>query len=350
VSALLRKLSEATGVSGREDEVRAMLVEELRGTADSARVDAMGNLVAMRRGTGASKLRVLIAAHMDEVGLMVTQVEDSGMLRFARVGGIDERILPARPVTIGPNRVPGVIAIKPVHLAEKGETDRVAAPKDLVIDVGATTKAEAERLVARGDVAAFLSEYVEPLPGSAWRTVQGKAFDDRAGCALAVALLAERLPFDLVAAFTVQEEVGLRGARVAAYAECPDCAFVLECTGANEMPVKKDLSPSTRLGAGPAITVMDASFIADPRLVDLLSATASRLGIPHQFKQPNIGGTDAGAIQRARAGVPSVTLAVPCRYIHAPTGILNLDDFDHALALMRESLQRLPGVIERSAT
>ncbi len=163
MSALLRKLSEAVGVSGREDEVRAILVEEIRGRADSARVDALGNLVAIRRGTGASKLRVMLAAHMDEVGLMVTQVEDGGMLRFARVGGIDERVLPARPVTVGAKRVPGVIAFKPVHLTEKGETDRVVPAKDLAIDIGAASKAEAERLVARGDHACFLSEYVEPL-------------------------------------------------------------------------------------------------------------------------------------------------------------------------------------------
>jgi tetrahedral aminopeptidase len=350
MSALLRRLSEAIGVSGREDEVRDILIEQIRGTADGARVDAMGNLIATRRGSGASKLRVMLAAHMDEIGLMITQVEDGGMLRFARVGGIDERILPARPVTIGAKRVPGVIACKPVHLTEKGETDRVMGAKDLVIDIGASSKAEAERLVARGDHACFVSEYVEPVAESAWRTVQGKAFDDRAGCAIAAALLAERFPFDLVVAFTVQEEVGLRGARVAAYAEHPDCAFVLECTGANEVPVKKDLSPSTRLGAGPAITVMDGSFIADRRLVDLLAGTASAHGIPHQFKQPNVGGTDAGAIHRARDGIPSVTLAVPCRYIHAPAGILNLDDFDHTIGLMRESLQRLPGAFERSAT
>lgn len=350
MSELLRRLSEAIGVSGREDEVRGILVEEIRGKADGARIDALGNLVAIRRGTGASKLRVMLAAHMDEVGLMITQVEDGGTLRFSRVGGIDERILPARAVTIGAKRVPGVIACKPVHLTEKGDCDRVMSAKDLVIDIGATSKAEAERLVARGDHAAFASEYVEPLEGSAWRTVQGKAFDDRAGCAIAAGLLAERFPFDLAVAFTVQEEVGLRGARVAAYAERPDCAFVLECTGANEMPVKRDLSPSTRLGAGPAITVMDGSFIADRRLVEHLAGTASRLGIPHQFKQPNIGGTDAGAIQRARDGVPSVTLAVPCRYIHSPAGILALDDFDHALQLMRESLARLPGAFERSAT
>lgn len=350
MSALLRRLSEAIGVSGREDEVRAILVEEIRGKADEARVDAMGSLVAVKRGTGAADLRVMLAAHMDEIGLMVTQVEDNGMLRFARVGGIDERVLPARPVTVGAKRVPGVIAFKPIHLTEKGETERVAPAKDLVIDIGAASKAEAERLVARGDHAAFVSEYVEPPAGSAWRTVQGKAFDDRAGCAIAAALLGGRFPFDLVVAFTVQEEVGLRGARTAAYAERPDCAFALDCTGANEVPVKKDLSPSTRLGAGPAITVMDASFIADRRLVDLLAGTAAKAGIPHQFKQPNIGGTDAGAIQRVHGGVPSVTLAVPCRYIHSPAGILNLDDFDHALELMRETLARLPGAFERSAT
>jgi putative aminopeptidase FrvX len=350
MSDLLRRLSEANGVSGREDEVRAILVEEIRGKADAARVDSIGNLVAVRRATGSSPVRVMVAAHMDEVGLMVSQVEDTGFLRFAKVGGIDDRVLPGRPVVIGPKRVPGAIALRPPHLVEKSERDRAIAAKDLVIDIGAASRAEAERLVQRGDHACFATEYVEATAGSPWRAVQGKAFDDRAGCAILARLLADRWPVDLVAAFTVQEEVGLRGARVAGWAEQPDWAFALECTGANEIPVKRDLSPSTRLGGGPAVTVMDASYIADPRLVELLTSSAGRLGTPYQVKQPNIGGTDAGAIQRTRRGVPSVTLAVPCRYIHSPCGVLTLEDFDHTLALMQEALRRLPEALGRNAT
>jgi endoglucanase len=343
---ILQKLSEAHGVSGHEEEVRSIILEEIRDRVEECRIDAVGNLIARRRGTGGSKLRVLAAAHMDEVGLMITQVEDNGLLRFAKVGGIDDRVLPDRAVLVGGKRVPGVIAIKPVHLTEKGERDKVIEWKQLTIDIGASGKAEAEKLVQRGDCAVFATEFRALAgPGSAWRTVQGKAFDDRAGCAILAELLKERFPFDLSAAFTVQEEVGLRGARVAAYAEDPGAAIVLECTGANEVPAKQDRSPSTRLGFGPSITIRDSSFIADPRLVEHFSAVARGQGIPHQYKQPNIGGTDAGAIQRVREGVASIVLSVPARYIHSPAAIMELGDFENALTLAREALMRLPDAL-----
>jgi endoglucanase len=343
---LLKSLSEAHGVSGREEEIRSIILEEIRDRVDAARVDAMGNLIARKNGTGESALKVLLAAHMDEVGLMITQVEDGGLLRFAKVGGIDDRVLPARAVMIGDRRVPGVIGVKPVHLTEKSEREQVTGWKQLAIDIGASGKSEAEKLVQRGDRAVFATEFRELADGaSAWRTVQGKAFDDRAGCAILAELLKERFPFDLSAAFTVQEEVGLRGARVAAFAENPDFAIVLECTASNEVPTRRDVSPSTRLGAGPAITIRDNSFIADPRLVELFSDTARDLGIPHQFKQPNIGGTDAGSIHRARAGVPSITIAVPARYIHSPAAIMDLNDFDATIVLAREALRRLPAAV-----
>jgi putative aminopeptidase FrvX len=342
---LLQRLSEAHGVSGHEEAVRAILLEEIRGRVDSCRVDRMGNLIAVKKATAGSSLRVLVAAHMDEVGLMITGAEDSGMLRFSPVGGIDERVLPARLVWIGDRRVPGVVGMKPIHLQEKGERDRVPEARQLYIDVGASGKAEAEKLAARGDVAVFATEF-RALSGSGQaggaRILQGKAFDDRAGCALLADLLKERFPFELVAAFTVQEEVGLRGAQVAAWAERPDAAVVLECTGANEVPTRRDLSPSTRLGAGAAITIRDTSFIADPRLVELFGSTAREKNIPHQYKQPTIGGTDAGAIHRVREGVPSITVAVPARYIHSPAALMDLADFEAAAALAREALQRLP--------
>ena len=246
-------------------------------------------------------------------------------------------------VLIGPKKVPGVIGVKPVHLLEKGERDRVIESRQLAIDVGATGKGEAEKLAPRGELALFATEFRALSDASTGRRiVQGKAFDDRAGCALLADLLRERFPFDLVAAFTVQEEVGLRGARVAAWAEKPDAAVVLECTGANEVPTTRDTSPSTRLGMGPAITLRDTSFIADSRLVELFRTAAREKSIPHQYKQPNIGGTDAGSIHRARDGVPSLTVAVPARYIHSPCAILDLDDFENTAALAREALHRLP--------
>lgn len=344
---LLQKLSEAFGVSGHEEEVRALILEEIKGSVDECRVDAMGNLIARRKGSRSSSLRVLAAAHMDEVGLMVTQIEDTGLLRFAKVGGIDDRVLPARAVFVGDARVPGVIGSKPVHLTEKGERDKVMEYKQLAIDVGASSKGEAEKLVRRGDCAVFATDFLQLASSTAWRALRGKALDDRVGCAVLVELLKEKLPFELIAAFTVQEEVGLRGARVAAYAEDPDAAVVLECTAANEVPNRRDVSPSTRLGEGPAVTVMDNSFIADSRLVEHFLSVAARKSIPVQVKQPNIGGTDAGAIQRSRRGVPAITIAVPARYIHSPAAIMNADDFDRTVALVREAMPRLPNALRK---
>ena len=338
----LKKLSEAAGVSGHEDEVRHIVIDIIADQVDEYCVDSMGNVIALKKGDGSSKLRVMVAAHMDEVGFMISHIEDNGLLRFFKVGGLDDRILPAKVVWIGDKKVPGLIGFKPVHLTERNERNKPIKHQHLTIDIGASSKAEAEKLVQRGDYATFATEFVELDPdGESWRSVRGKAFDDRAGCAVLIELLNVQYPFDLYAVFTVQEEVGLRGARVAAFAVEPDLAFALEGTGANEIPTKKDISPSTRLGHGPAITVMDRSFIADKRLVRLLIDTAEELGIPYQIKQPGIGGTDAGAIHRTKEGVPSVTVAVPCRYIHSLAAILSLDDFDHTVQLVRESLLRL---------
>jgi endoglucanase len=338
----LKKLSEAVGVTGHEDEVRAIVIEAIADQADEYRVDSIGNVIALKKGDGSSALRVMVAAHMDEVGLMVSHVEKSGELRFVKVGGLDDRILPAKMVWVGDDKVPGAIGAKPVHLTERKERNKVIKYNQLVIDIGAGSREEAQKRVKVGDYAAFATEFVELDPnGENWRAVRGKAFDDRAGCAVLIELLKTRYPFDLYGVFTVQEEVGLRGARVAAFAVEPDLAFVLEGTAANEIPTKKDVSPSTRMGQGPAITIMDRSFFADRRLVRLLVDTAEELDIPHQFKQPGIGGTDAGAIHRSKEGVPSATVSVPCRYIHSPAAMLRLDDFDHTVKLMRESLLRL---------
>jgi endoglucanase len=245
-------------------------------------------------------------------------------------------------VWIGDKKVPGVIGIKPVHLTKESEQDKPIDDKKLTIDIGASNKAEAEELVKRGDYATFATKFVELDPdGESWRAVRGKAFDDRVGCAILIELLTTQYPFDLYAAFTVQEEVGARGARVAAFAVEPDYAFALEGPAANEVPTKRDISPSTRLGHGPVITIMDRSLIADQRLVRLLIDTAEELQIPYQFKQPGIGGTDAGAIHLTKEGVPSAVVSVPCRYIHSPAAILSLDDFDYTVKLMRESLIKL---------
>ncbi len=334
---ILKELSEAYGVSGNEDSVRSILMDAVQDHVDEIRIDALGNLLTVKHGTGRDPMRTLVAAHMDEVGLMVVGHDDSGLLKVRAVGGIDARLLPGTLLAVGAERIPGVIGIKPIHLLESGEMKKVSKIEKLAVDVGAKGKDEAEELAPLGTYATFATRYRELGPA-----VTGKAFDDRAGCAVLVELLrGERFAFDLHGVFTVQEEVGLRGARVAGFAVDPDCAFALEGTIADDIPKEKDVSPTTELGKGPAITVMDRSFIADRRLVRLLTNTADELDIPYQFKQPGLGGTDAGALHLAREGVPSATVAVPSRYIHSPVALLNLEDFDNTVRLMLESLSRL---------
>lgn len=344
---LLKDLSEARGVSGDEGAVREVLVEAVKGLVDEHRVDALGNLISLRRARrpvkeGRWPRTVMVAAHMDEVGLMVTDINSDGTLRFKKVGGIDDRVLLSKQVLIGKNAVPGVIGYPPIHLIPRSDREKAPDIGKVAIDIGATNKAAAERLVSPGDYATFTTAF-QVLDEGGLRTVKGKAFDDRAGCAALVELLREDYALDLYAVFTAQEEVGLRGARVAAYAVHPDVAFALEGTICDELPKKSDVSPVTELGKGPAITLMDQSVITDRRLVQVLVDTAERLGIPYQFKRATAGGADAGAIHLAREGVPSAVVAVPSRYIHAPVSMLSLNDLDHTVQLMTAALHTLEG-------
>lgn len=345
----LKTLSEARGVSGNEGEVRYLLAQALRDTVDEMITDTIGNLITVRRGTGQSPPRVMVAAHMDEVGLMVVAAENSGYLRFRPVGGIDARVLPAKRVLVGKDRVPGIIGVKPVHLTEPSERRNVLKIDQLYIDIGAKTKEEALGIAPVGELVTFDTpfQYLQgaqaegELPSG---RISGKAFDDRAGCFILLNLLQKQYGFDLYGVFTVQEEVGLRGARVAAFGIDPDLAFVLEGTVCDDSPKEDDVSPTTTLGLGAAISVADASVIADRRLVDLLIETAEAEGIPYQIKQPMVGGTDAGAIHLQREGIPSVPVAVPSRYIHSPESVIDLRDLHHTIRLVGAALDRLPTV------
>jgi len=339
---LLEQLSNAFGPSGNEDEVRRILARALRHHVDELKTDALGNLIAFKRGSGAEpRLRVMVDAHTDEVGLMITRIEKNGLLGFRIVGGIDDRLLMAKGVVIGEKRLPGVIIAPPVHLTRDDQRKQVVKVEQLYIDVGATSDDEARELVRIGDYGTFDTRF-QVLDSGQLRTVKGKAFDDRAGCAVAAALAEEEYEVDLYLSFSAQEEVGLRGAKVAAFRLQPDLAFALEGTVCDDTPKEQDISATTRLGGGPAISLMDRSFIADRRLVELLTSTARAQGIPYQFKQPGVGSTDAGAIHLAGAGVPAVAVSVPCRYIHGPVSMLSLQDFDHLVALMKASLKALP--------
>jgi endoglucanase len=339
---LLEDLSNAFGPSGAEDEVRRILVRALRSQVDDLRADALGNLIAFKRGHGPEpRLRVMIDAHTDEVGLMVSEVKKDGLLGFRVVGRVDDRLLLSKAVLIGQDRVPGVIVSPPVHLTDASQRNKVVKIKDMAIDIGASSAKEAETHVQLGDYGIFATQF-EALTDHGLRVVKGKAFDDRVGCAVAAAVADGDYPFDLYLSFSAQEQVGLRGAQVAAYAIQPDYAIALEGTICDDLPKETDTSPTTELGKGPAITVMDRSFIADRRLVALLRETAEAEAIPYQIKQPGKGSTDAGAIHLSRAGVPAVALSVPCRYVHAPASLLSLNDMDHTVDLLRAALARLP--------
>jgi endoglucanase len=339
---ILEALSNAFGPSGCENEVRQVVLGAIADKVDEYQVDHLGNIIAFQKGTANPGFKVMVAAHMDEVGLMITHADESGLLHFTKVGGIDDRVLPAKVVRIGEKRIPGVIAMKPIHLLTRSERKKVVVYDRMVIDIGVSTKAEAEKLVHKGDYAAFDVQFEE-----LGELVKGKAFDDRAGCAVLVSLIENGpYPFDFYPVFTTMEEVGLRGARVAGYSVMPDVAFALEGTICDDGPKEEDVSPTTVVGKGPAISVMDRSVVADRRLVRLLVETAEAEGIAYQFKQPLKGGTDAGAIHLAKTGVPSLPVAVPSRYIHSPVCMLSKKDFENTVKLMTSALRRLtPDVV-----
>lgn len=336
MNELLQQLTECDGVTGNEKPVRLLLRDLIADHVDEYWADPVGNLIALKRGTGASDLRVMVDAHMDEIGLIITDIAADGSLGFDKLGGIDNRTLSGKVVRIGAKQVPGVIGLKPVHQV-KSLKERRGVPGKLRIDVGATKKDQVKGKVKPGDYAAFVSAYTELGP-----TAIGKAFDDRAGCAAIVDLLrGERYPFDLYASFTVQEERTMAGAQVASYRVQPDVAIVLECTPAYDLPNENDVSPNTRLGAGPCVYLMDRRTLHDPRLVRHVMHSAEANAIPFQIRQPGGGGTNAGRIQQAASAVPVVTIGLPGRHAHTPSGLINLDDYANLVKLADASLRAL---------
>ncbi len=339
---ILKKLSEAFGVSGKEDAVRKIILEAIDGHAESIRIDPMGSVTAIKKGTGEGLPRVMLAAHMDEIGFMVTGFDGSGLIRFQNVGGVDARILPGLRVIIGQDAVQGVIAHPPIHLNNDKSVKQVSS---LRIDIGSTSKDAAQGKVQVGDRITFASQFMEIKE----TMVRGKALDDRVGCALLIDVL-QGGPYaaDVLAAFTVQEEIGLRGATVAAHALKPDIGFALEATPAHDLPNAAgdqddpdDANPACRLGDGPVIPMIDSRTITDPRILNFLQATAEQNNLPYQLKTRRGGGTDAGAIHISEAGVPSGSISVPCRYIHGPAAMMNRQDYNHTLALIQATLNSM---------
>jgi tetrahedral aminopeptidase len=338
--ALLEKLCNATAVSGDESAVRAIIIEQLKPIADELKVDALGNVLVTRKSRVSNPLRVMIAAHMDEVGFMLIDDDKEGIFRFALVGGIDERQLIGKPVLVGKDRVPGVIGACPIHFLTDEDMRHKIPVETLRIDLGPGGASKAKL----GDRGTFATIFRQTGP-----SFFAKSLDNRLGVASLIELV-KRGPYDveLLAAFTVQEEVGVRGARVAAYAFNPDLAIALDATPAYDLPTW-DASENTfynsRLGEGPAIYLADAGTLSDPRLLRFLIETAETEKIPFQLRQPGGGGTDAGAIHKQRAGIPSISISVPHRATHSAISIARLADWENTLKLMDAALKRMTAKI-----
>ena len=335
--SLLGRLSNACGVSGDEMEVRRIVLDEISPYADEITVDTMGNVLAVKRGAGNKRIRVMLAAHMDEVGFMLTHDEGKGIYRFAPVGGVNSHFIAGKPIQVGPDHIPGIIGVNPIHLTKGKTQKRPIALDDLRIDLGIDNSDN----IKIGERGAFATRFIKQDD-----SLFGKALDDRLGVASLIELLKNSPPnIDLLAAFTVQEEVGLRGASVSAYQYHPDMAIVLDSTPARDVPDESDRetkSYNTHLDAGPAIYVSDRATISDPRLVRHIITTAEAVGLPYQIRQPGGGGTDAGGIHKQKGGIPSVSISVPGRYLHTPISIARLSDWENSLRLVYSSLLHLP--------
>lgn len=345
--SLIGSLSNAFGVSGFEDDVRRMIEALVAPWADDVRTDVLGNLLVTRRGRGGQAGRtVMLDAHMDEIGFIITHIEHEGFLRFTTIGGWDARLLLAHAVTIRTRDgelVRGVVGSLPPHILSGDERERPVPLDALYFDIGAASEEEvAQRGVRIGDPAT-IAYPCEHLPGG---IVMGKALDDRAGCAVLIktleALAGAALDGTLVCAFTIGEETGLRGARTAAHQIEPDVALAIEGTIAADLPGVSGPKRVTSLGRGPAITIADRAMIVRPQFVRALERVAETHNIPYQHKRPAYGGTDAGAIHTSRGGVLAGSVSVPCRYIHSPLSLLRLSDFEDTVRLVTAFVREVP--------
>jgi putative aminopeptidase FrvX len=331
---LLEKLCNVLSVSGDESEVRRIVLAEVKPYADEVKVDALGSVLVRKNGTGKKPLRVLLDCHMDEVGFMITNDDGEGFFQFEVIGGIDERHLVGKQVIVGKEHAIGVIGAKPIHMTTEAEREHAVEVDAMRIDLGPEGKA------ALGDRATFATKFKRVGP-----SIMSKAIDNRIGCAILIELL-KNAPksIELCLAFSVQEEIGLRGATVAAHYFNPDLAIAVDSTPARDLPDfegRENFTYNTKLGLGPAIYMANSSTIDDPRLVKFLEETAIKNKIPYQFRQPGGGGTDAGAIQQSRSGVPVVSVSVPHRYTHSPISVSRVEDWKNTLNLLHAALKNM---------
>jgi putative aminopeptidase FrvX len=342
IRQLLEKLSNAHGISGYERDVREVIQKEIKPCVDEVRTDSFGNLIAIKKGGSPS---VMLAAHIDEIGLMVKYVDDQGFIRFAKIGGwFDQTLLNQRVLLhTGKGTLAGVIGSKPVHVMQEDEKKKPVEARDMFIDVGVSSKDEAAAMGIEPGVPVSLDRRLAALAGD---RVTGKAFDNRAGAAVLVTALQSMAGLNLkptvMAVFTVQEEVGLKGAKTSAFGLNPDVGLAIDtCIPGDHPGIKKEDS-AIQIGQGPALAVIDASgrgIIAHPRVLEWLRETAKAKGIPCQLEVAEGGTTDATAISLTREGIPSGVISIATRYIHTPVELLSLRDLEASAELVVEAVK-----------
>ncbi|MBR2088434.1 MAG: M42 family peptidase [Oscillospiraceae bacterium] len=333
-----KKLCALCGVSGEEGAVREYLKAKIEDFPDilETRTDALGNLLVHKKGKNPAKHTLLIGAHMDEVGLIVTGIQDDGLCTIAPVGGVDADVVIGRAVE-NPIAGTGVIGAKPVHKLTKEEREQKPDFKDLLLDLGCKTAEDARKIAAPGDCFCFRSEWTALGGGK----VASKAIDDRFGCAAMLCMLAGEIEYDTWFAFFVQEEIGLRGSGCAAYAINPDFAVILETTTAADLDGVTGDAAVCKLGSGPVVSFMDRRTIYDKTLYRLGFDTAAELGIPCQTKTRIAGGNDAGSVHLTREGVRTMAISIPCRCLHSPYCVAQVSDMEQSLALAQAMLAKI---------
>lgn len=334
---LLRQLCTARGVSGNEEEVRELILGEIRPYADRVDVTPLGNIIAFKKGRERAGTKLMLNAHMDEVGLIATHLTDEGLVKFDSIGEIDPRVLPGTGVTFG-NGARGVIGVKPIHLLEGEEREKTVPMKDLFIDIGAENRKEAETAVKPGDVCVFDSVF-----DTSRGMVKSRALDGRAGCAILIRLLQEGLRYDATFVFAVQEEVGMNGSRTAAFEVEPQAAVVVECTEACDFSGVKQDDCVCRVGGGAVISFMDRRTIYDRAYCEMAFEAAKESGAACQVKEAVAGGNGAGAIHISRGGVRTAAVSIPCRCPHSPVGMIAREDYESAKKLIRALAERISG-------
>ncbi len=320
---LLKVLCETHGVSGDEESVREIIYENIKMNCDDISTDIMGNMIAYKKGRDSSK-KIMLCAHMDEVGLIISDITDSGFLKFKAVGGLDTRVLIGKRVKIGKNNVSGVISLKAIHLQTKSERENAPDIKSLYIDIGAKDKSDAEKHISLGDYASFDTSFSEFGDGF----YKAKALDDRCGCAILAELTKLDCEYDTYFCFTVQEEVGCRGASICANRIGTDAALIVEATTCGDISgAPKHLEVTTPHG-GAAFSLLDRGSLSDINLTKKLYSLASNENICVQYKRTTMGGNDARAIQTAVGGTLTCAISLPCRYLHSPVCTVSKSDYN----------------------